>query len=72
MQGSEQAFRLLNRETVRHACDIIEDDSRPLGFIACRLGRTLKLDPVKEAILGDDEAQQLLSRQYSAHWGAPL
>lgn len=43
-----------------------------LGNIACRLGRTLKLDPVKEAILGDDEAQQLLSRQYSAHWGAPV
>lgn len=42
-----------------------------LGNISTRLGRSLKFDPDTERVLGDDEADQLMSRQYRAHWGAP-
>lgn len=43
-----------------------------LGNIATRLGRTLKFDPAKEQILGDDEANQLLTREYrKEHWSVP-
>jgi predicted dehydrogenase len=35
-----------------------------LGNIAARLGRKLTWDPVKEAILGDEEATKMLSRPY--------
>jgi predicted dehydrogenase len=43
-----------------------------LGNIATRLGRSLTLDPEKEQILGDDEANALLSRQYrEGHWAVP-
>lgn len=40
-----------------------------LGNIAMRLGRdTIKWDPDKEQILGDDEAAKMLSRPYRAPW----
>jgi hypothetical protein len=40
-----------------------------LGNIALRLGRKkLKWDPVKEQIVGDDEAARMLSRPYRAPW----
>ncbi|MGV3721915.1 MAG: Gfo/Idh/MocA family protein [Actinomycetota bacterium] len=40
-----------------------------LGNIAMRLGReSLKWDPEKERILGDPEAEKLLSREYRAPW----
>jgi predicted dehydrogenase len=40
-----------------------------LGNIAMRLGRkTLKWDPEKEKILGDDEAAKMLSRPYREPW----
>ncbi len=40
-----------------------------LGNIAMRLGRkTLKWDPAKEQILGDDEAAKWLSRPYREPW----
>ncbi|HUG90353.1 MAG TPA: Gfo/Idh/MocA family oxidoreductase [Planctomycetaceae bacterium] len=43
-----------------------------LGNIATRLGRTLEFDPGKEQILGDDEANGLLTRQYrEGHWAVP-
>jgi len=44
-----------------------------LGNIACRLGRSLTLDPGKEAIVGDDEAATLLGRVYreGGHWAVP-
>ncbi len=40
-----------------------------LGNIAMRLGRkTLRWDPAKEQILGDDEAAKMLSRPYREPW----
>ena len=42
-----------------------------LGNIVCRTGRTLKFDPKAEAVIGDDEAQKLLTREYSSHWSVP-
>jgi predicted dehydrogenase len=42
-----------------------------LGNIATRLGRSLTFDPEKEQILGDDEANALVRREYRDHWGAP-
>jgi predicted dehydrogenase len=44
-----------------------------LGNIATRLQRTLKFDPVEERVIGDDEANKLLSRNYrkDGHWGVP-
>jgi predicted dehydrogenase len=44
-----------------------------LGNIATRLQRTLKFDPVEERVIGDDEANTLLSRNYrkDGHWGVP-
>jgi predicted dehydrogenase len=44
-----------------------------LGNIASRVGRTLEFDPVKEEIVGDAEANALLSGKYrkEGHWAAP-
>jgi predicted dehydrogenase len=44
-----------------------------LGNIATRLGRTIHFDPAKERIVGDHEANELISRKYreGGHWGVP-
>jgi hypothetical protein len=42
-----------------------------LGNIATRLGRTLRFDPEKEQIVGDEEANRLVGREYREHWGTP-
>ena len=43
-----------------------------LGNIACRVGRTLRLDPVTERIADDPQADALLKRSYRAdHWAVP-
>jgi predicted dehydrogenase len=42
-----------------------------LGNIATRLGRSLTFDPHKEQIVGDDEANTLVRREYRQHWGTP-
>jgi predicted dehydrogenase len=43
-----------------------------LGNIACRVNRTLKLDSAAEKIVGDDEANKLLTRRYrEGHWAVP-
>jgi predicted dehydrogenase len=42
-----------------------------LGNIATRLGRSLDFDGEKEQIIGDDEANSLLKREYRDHWGTP-
>ena len=42
-----------------------------LGNIATRLGRSLKFDPQTEQILGDEEANKLVRREYRDHWGTP-
>ena len=40
--------------------------------IATRIGRTLKFDPATERFIGDNEANQLLTRTYrEGHWAAP-
>jgi len=44
-----------------------------LANIAVRLGRSLEFDPQKEQVVGDDEANELLSRKYrkEGHWAVP-
>jgi hypothetical protein len=44
-----------------------------LGNIACRVGRALEFDTKTERIVGDDEANRLLSRTYrkGGHWAVP-
>ena len=42
-----------------------------LGNIATRLGRSLKFDPKQESIVGDEEANLLIRREYRDHWGRP-
>jgi len=43
-----------------------------LGNIAVRLGRSLRFDPQKERFAADDEANDLLQRDYrEGHWAAP-
>jgi predicted dehydrogenase len=42
-----------------------------LANIACDLGRTLKWDPKKGQVIGDDEANLLLARPYRAPWVHP-
>ena len=67
-------------------CDAVRNNRRPnadaeiahltaslchLGNIATRLGRSLEFDPQNEQIVGDEEANRLLSREYRPHWGTP-
>ena len=42
-----------------------------LGNIATRVGRVLEFDPKREQIVGDNEANALVTRKYSDHWGRP-
>ncbi len=42
-----------------------------LGNIAIRTGRKIKWDPVKETIVGDDEAAKMLSRPCREPWKLP-
>ena len=42
-----------------------------LANLACRVGRSFRFDPIKEEILGDDEANRLLERTYRDHWSRP-
>ena len=42
-----------------------------LGNIATRLGRSLTFDPQQEKVIGDDEANALVRREYRDHWGTP-
>jgi predicted dehydrogenase len=44
-----------------------------LANAAVRLGRSLNLDPRTEQIVGDEQANALLSRQYrqGGHWAVP-
>ncbi len=71
---------------VRNFCDCIRNGTKPnadaltghlstslahLANIATRVGRSLTFDPQKEQFLGDDQANQLLRREYREHWGTP-
>jgi len=44
-----------------------------LANIGARLGRTVRFDPATERVVGDDEANAMLSRKYRAggHWAVP-
>ena len=44
-----------------------------LANVAVRLGRSLEFDPQKEQVVGDEEANKLLSRKYreEGHWAVP-
>ena len=44
-----------------------------LANIALRTGRSLDFDPVEQKIIGNEEANQLLSRAYrkGGHWAVP-
>lgn len=43
-----------------------------LANIATRTGRVIRFDPVKEAVLGDDDAQKMVQRSYRpGHWATP-
>jgi len=43
-----------------------------LANISVRVGRTLQFDPVNERVLGDAEANRMLSRNYrEGHWSVP-
>jgi hypothetical protein len=71
---------------VRNFCDAVRDRRQltadaltghlstslcHLGNIATRVGRSLEFDPQTEQIVGDDEANALVRREYRDHWGAP-
>jgi hypothetical protein len=42
-----------------------------LGNISTRLGRSLDFDPATEQVVGDEEANRLVRREYREHWGRP-
>jgi predicted dehydrogenase len=44
-----------------------------LANIAVRLNRTIRFDPAHERVMGDDEANTMLTRKYRSggHWGIP-
>lgn len=71
---------------VRNFCDAIRASGKPnadaltghltsslchLGNIATRLGRSLVFNPQTEKIIGDDQANALVAREYRDHWGKP-
>ncbi len=43
-----------------------------LGNIVTRVGRTVRFDPETEQILGDPEANRLVTRKYREHWSSEL
>jgi predicted dehydrogenase len=43
-----------------------------LSLIALKTNRTIKWDPVKEVIIGDEDASKLLTREYRAPWKLPV
>ncbi len=71
---------------ISNFCDCIRSGTRPnadaltghlstslahLANIATRVGRSLTFDPQNEQFVGDDEANQLIRREYRNHWGTP-
>ncbi|HYL99709.1 MAG TPA: Gfo/Idh/MocA family oxidoreductase [Blastocatellia bacterium] len=72
---------------VKNFVDCMKDRTRPhsdveighnsmiachLGNIAFRLGRTVRWDGEKECIIGDEEAQKYVMREYRAPWSLPV
>lgn len=71
---------------VKNFCDCIRSSTNPnadaltghlstslahLANIATRVGHSLTFDPKSEQFIGDDEANQLIRREYREHWGKP-
>ena len=75
--GRSHLEHLVGRKDVRGAwaCDVDADRLAALvhlGNIACRLARTLHVAAAAERIVGDDEANRLLTRAYrDGHWAVP-
>ena len=67
-EGSGVRFFGIGRKQVPF---VNETSSGQLGNIATRLGRSLTFDPQTEQIVGDDEANGLVRRQYRDHWATP-
>ena len=42
-----------------------------LGMLSMKLGRSMQWDGDKEVVIGDDEANKLLSREYRKPWEYP-
>jgi predicted dehydrogenase len=59
----------------RPVCDIeighLSTNLSLLGMASYKLGRSIAWDGEKEAVIGDDEANQLLSREYRTPWEYP-
>ncbi|MFM7208089.1 MAG: Gfo/Idh/MocA family protein [Planctomycetaceae bacterium] len=76
LPGHQADFVAAIRSGTRPAADI-EEAYRTvalvhLGNLAVRLGRSLRLDPGGEQVVGDDEATRMLGRTYrDGHWAAP-
>ena len=72
-KGDDNATFLKCVKSREETCSPVEPAHRSssigfLGEIACRLGRKLRWDPVKERFPDDDEANALLSRPMRAPW----
>lgn len=42
-----------------------------LGNIVARTGRPVRFDPKTETVMGDEEANRLVGREYRQHWSTP-
>ena len=42
-----------------------------LGMLSYKLGRSINWDGEKEQVIGDPEANKMLSRKYRGHWEYP-
>ncbi|HZN65109.1 MAG TPA: Gfo/Idh/MocA family oxidoreductase [Tepidisphaeraceae bacterium] len=71
-----QCVRSGDGEGKRPAADIeighLSSSLSHLGNIAARIGHTIKFDPKAEKVVGDEEANRLVSREYrQGHWSVP-
>jgi predicted dehydrogenase len=76
LPAHHQNFLDAVRSGGRLNCDVLDGHLSAslahLGNIACRVGRTLRLDAAAETIVADDEAARLLKRTYrEGHWAVP-
>jgi hypothetical protein len=85
MDAMEMKGADLNSPHARSFLDCLRSRNRPtadieeghrsavmchLGNISTRLGRSIQWDAAKERIIGDEQANQWLSRPYRAPFGA--
>ncbi len=61
------------RDPVAHIEAAHRSSTMPLlGMISWRVGRSIAWDAEKEQVIGDDEANKLLSRKYRGPWEYPM